>query len=58
MRPDKDGVDAPTDPDVHENVRHSAAGVEDSVVDEEHAPPATGLIGNGEMVDPRYIAPR
>jgi hypothetical protein len=60
MNPDNDGdgVDAPDDTELHENVRHSEEGVEQPVADEENAPPATGLIGNGEMVDPRYIAPR
>jgi hypothetical protein len=56
MNPDKDRAE--NDPEVHENVRHSAEGVEETPVDEENAPPATGLIGNGGMVDPRYIAPR
>ncbi|MDQ1711021.1 MAG: hypothetical protein QOE45_471 [Frankiaceae bacterium] len=55
---DGDGVDVAPNPEVHENVRHSTKGVEEPVVDEEHGPPATGLIGNGATVDPRYIAPR
>jgi hypothetical protein len=39
------------------NVRDSAEGVEDEVVTTE-GEPATGLIGNGQMVDPRYIGQR
>jgi hypothetical protein len=55
---DPDGVDTAPDTELHENVRHSEEGVEAPAADGENAPPATGLIGNGGMVDPRYIAPR
>jgi hypothetical protein len=56
--PDGDGVDVAPDPELHETVRHTEKGVESRVVDPGHERSATGLIGNGEMVDPRYIAPR
>lgn len=39
------------------NVRDSEEGVESEAVQTE-GEAATGLIGNGEMVDPRLIAPR
>jgi hypothetical protein len=39
------------------NVRDSEEGVEVAAVETE-GEPATGLIGNGKMTDPRYLAPR
>ena len=62
MTPDKDGdgVERDTQTAEHENVRDSTEGVEEVAVPggEEQGKPAAGLIGNGQMVDPRYIAPR
>jgi hypothetical protein len=57
---DPDGVDRPTESAEHENTRESTEGVEDVAVPggEEQGKAATGLIGNGQMVDPRLIAPR
>ncbi|HEU0129690.1 MAG TPA: hypothetical protein VFQ85_01700 [Mycobacteriales bacterium] len=55
---DPDGVDRPTDSDVHENVRDSAEGVEEAPVSGAGAEPSPGIIGNGGMTDPRYIAQR
>ena len=39
------------------NVRDSEEGVEVEAAPDE-AQPAAGLIGNGKMTDPRYLAPR
>jgi hypothetical protein len=49
------------DPKVHENVRKSADGVEkrgDRGQDSAAGLIGGGASGKGEMVDPRYIAPR
>ena len=44
---------------VHENVRESTDGVETApAAGDAGADPATGLIGNGRGVDPRYISQR
>ena len=43
----------PEDPnDLHENVRDSAEGVEEQAGGGDTA---TGLIGNGNITDPRYV---
>jgi hypothetical protein len=57
---DGDGVERETQTAEHENVREGTEGVEDVAVPggEEQGEPAAGLIGNGQMVDPRLIAPR
>jgi hypothetical protein len=48
-------------PKVHKNVREDS-DVEDverqKIEEEAMGKPAAGLIGNGQMVDPRLIAPR
>lgn len=45
---------------VHENVRDSTEGVETEPGSDGSSggEPATGLIGNGQMTDPRYLAQR
>jgi len=56
---DRDGVDRKdTSAELHENTRSSAEGVEQSPVPDEGREPATGLIGNNQGVDPRYIGQR
>ena len=58
---DGDGVDHPeTDEvtEVHENTRSSEEGVEATPETNGQGEPAAGLIGNGEGVDPRYLAQR
>ena len=61
---DGDGVDRPeTDEageagEVHENTRSSEEGVEATPETNGPGEPAAGLIGNGEGVDPRYLAQR
>jgi hypothetical protein len=63
---DGDGVDRGESPEVHENVRESTEGVEERAArgrGGRGSEAAAGLIGGGasgkgEMVDPRYIAPR
>lgn len=42
--------------EVHENTRESTEGVETTA--DGGADTATGLIGNGGMTDPRYLAQR
>ena len=59
---DGDGIDRDDDPTtMHENVRDSAEGVEEQPVPgggDSGGKPATGLIGNGQAVDPRYVSQR
>jgi hypothetical protein len=58
---DPDGVDRDeTSTDAHENVRESTEGVETTPEGAEGGAgdTATGLIGNGKMTDPRYLATR
>lgn len=55
---DQDGVDRDdAKAGVHENVRDSEVGSEKELADDGRDP-ATGLIGNGQGVDPRYISQR
>jgi hypothetical protein len=50
---DPDGVvDRDTSSEVHENVRESAEGVEEVAAGGDTA---AGLIGNGNITDPRYV---
>ena len=55
---DPDGVVGREDEtaEVHENTRESTDGVE--TPGDGGGDTATGLIGNGGMTDPRYLAPR
>ena len=56
---DGDGVDREDTTAVHENVRESEDGVEKAPERGDGlGEPATGLIGNGAGVDPRYISQR
>lgn len=55
---DPDGVVERSDEtaEVHENVREGTEGVESP--GDGGGDTATGLIGNGQMTDPRYLAQR
>ncbi len=56
---DGDGVDRDDQSaEVHENTRTSTEGVEESPATATGDEPATGLIGNGAAVDPRYVIQR
>jgi hypothetical protein len=57
---DPDGVDREdTSAELHENTRSSAEGVEEEAVPSGgEGEPATGLIGAGQAVDPRYVGQR
>ena len=55
---DGDGVEArDTSAEIHENTRSSEDGVEKAPVSTQ-GEPATGLIGAGKGVDPRYVSQR